>query len=133
MDKESQQRNRHREWGRRWKGAELRPCGGNSESSWGLHLDSAGLVPEKEEVFFFSQSFRKKESATGSEFGHWFIYLAHIKLFQRAGRWLPTKQSRFQPSWDLPSMGDTDNKKRQMKVQFMINDVKMMKWQRPRE
>lgn len=60
MDKESQQRNRHRVWERRWKGAELRPCGGNSESSWGLHLDSAGLVPEKEEAVFSPNLLEKK-------------------------------------------------------------------------
>lgn len=60
LDKESQERNRHREWGRRWKGAELRPCGGNSESSWSLHLDSAGLMPEKEEVVFSPNLLEKK-------------------------------------------------------------------------
>ena len=60
LDKKSQERNRHREWGRRWKGAELRPCGGDSESSWSLHLDSAGLVPEKEGVVFSPNLLGKK-------------------------------------------------------------------------
>lgn len=77
-----------------------------------LHLPSfSSLVLENKETAFCQTFWKGEDSVTRDEWGNLFIYLPHIELFQRVGRWSPTKQP--QPHCGAHILcGNADNKQK---------------------